>query len=112
MGIFSSKEDDAVEQIEKINRRMKTIREIIRRTGDNIVPANALEIAKIIQECGTFYDKYNRIKNGMDYMQGVLFLGRTVNAWNGEKVGVLLWEEYFVNTVHMLTNSIKATEYM
>lgn len=112
MFLFSSKEDEAVAQIGKINRRIKTIREIIRMSGDKIVPSNALDIAKIIQECGSFYNKYDRIKKEMNYMQCTLFLGRTVDVWNGEKVGVLQWEEYFMNTVHSITNGIRATEYM
>jgi hypothetical protein len=42
----------------------------------------------------------------MDFMQSSLFMGLTVNCWNGDRVGVLQWENYFKNVFHMLTEKI------
>jgi hypothetical protein len=106
MGLFSSNESDAVRQIEKINTGISQIREIIRLTNDEIAPSNAGRVAIILKDCGNYYQKYERIKSNMDFMQSSLFMGLTVNCWNGDRVGVLQWENYFKNVFHMLTEKI------
>lgn len=96
MGIFSSKEDKAIEQIQKINRRIKMIREMMRQSPDGrLTRYNIRDAALILDECGTFWNKYQSYTNQMDYMQKQLFMGATVECWNGERIGVFLWEQYF-----------------
>ena len=101
MGIFSSNESDAIRQIEKINSGASQIREILRLTNDTIVRSNAGRVAIILKDCGDYFQKYERIKAKMDMMQETLFLGTTVDCWNGERVGVLQWEQYFKNVFHI-----------
>ena len=56
MGIFSSKEQDAIEQIEKINRRIKTIREMMRQSPDDqFTRYNIRDAALLLNECTTFW---------------------------------------------------------
>lgn len=108
MGIFSSKEEDAVEQIEKINRRIKTIREMMRQSpNDQLTRSNANDAALLLQECSNFWRKYEGYVSRMDYMQKTLFLGRTVECWNGEQVGTNTWETYFKNVFSVLTGEIR-----
>lgn len=44
----------------------------------------------------------------MNGMQQSLFYGRSVDVWNDERVSPLVWEQYFQNVVHALTNQIKS----
>lgn len=43
-------------------------------------------------------------------MERTLFYGATVPVWNGETVTPLIWEQYFKNTVHVLTNGLRELE--
>jgi hypothetical protein len=35
-----------------------------------------------------------------------MFLGATVDVWNGERVGVIMWEEYIGNVMERLNHDI------
>ena len=108
MGIFSSKEQDAIEQIEKINRRIKTIREMMRQSpNDQLTRTNINDAALLLNECATFWSKYERYISQMTFMQKTLFKGKVVDCWNGEKVGVLTWESYFKNVFSALTGEVR-----
>lgn len=108
MGLFSSKEQNAIEQIEKINRRIKTIREMMRQSpNDQLTYANIKDAALLLNECATFWRKYESYVSCMDYMQKTLFKGQIVDCWNGEQVGVITWELYFKNVFSALTAEIR-----
>lgn len=108
MGIFSSKEDDAVVQIEKINRRIKTIREMMRQSpSDQLTRDNIHDAALLLNECSNFWQKYQSYLNKMDFMQKTLFMGRTVECWNGTYVGITTWESYFKNVFSALTGEVR-----
>lgn len=108
MGFFSSKEQDAIEQIEKINRRIKTIREMMRQSPDDMLTrANINDAALLLNESMTFWKKYEKYVSSMNFMQKTLFLGKSVDCWNGEKVAVLTWETYYKNIFSALTNEVR-----
>jgi len=108
MGLFSSNESDAIKQINKMNSCIFQIRQMIRLTDDTIVSSNAGNIAIILNECSGYYTKYEKIKSGMGSFNESLFMGATVDCWNGERIGVFQWEHYFKNTFHMLIEGIKS----
>ncbi len=108
MGLFSSNEQNAIEQIEKINRRIKTIREMMRQSpNDQLTRYNIHDAALLLNECATFWKKYQSYVDKMDFMQKTLFMGNTVECWNGENIGVFTWEMYFKNIFSALTNEVR-----
>jgi len=108
MGLFSSKEENAVEQIEKINRRIKTIREMMRQSpNDQLTHNNIHDAALLLNECTTFWKKYENYKSSMDFMQKTLFMGKIVDCWNGERVGINTWEIYFKNVISSLIGEVR-----
>lgn len=108
MGIFSSKEQDALEQIEKINRRIKTIREMMRQSpNDQLTYSNINDAALLLNECATFWRKYESCVSRMDFMQKTLFQGQLVDCWNGERIGIVTWESYFKNVFSALTGEVR-----
>ena len=108
MGIFSSKEQIAIEQIEKINRRIKTIREMMRHSpNDQLTHANINDAALLLNESATFWRKYESTVSSMNYMQKTLFMGKVVDCWNGERIGVNTWETYFKNVFSALVGEVR-----
>lgn len=108
MGIFSSKEEKAIEQIEKINRRIKIIREMMRQSPDDqLTHDNIHEAALLLNECVSFWKNYESYTSRMDFMQKTLFQGKVVDCWNGEQVGVLTWEIYFKNIFSALIREVR-----
>jgi hypothetical protein len=108
MGIFSSKESDAIKQIDKINRRLSTIREMMRQSPDDrLTRSNIQDAALILCECEKIWNRYQMYLHQMDFMQKQLFMGATVRCWNGKQVGVFLWEQYFKEVFSALTNEVR-----
>lgn len=108
MGLFSNKEQDAIEQIGKINRRIKTIREMMRQSpNDQLTQYNIHDAAILLSECSAFWQKYQDYVANMNFMQKTLFMGRSVECWNGENVGVLTWETYFKNVFSALMGEVR-----
>ena len=108
MGLFSSKDQYAIEQIEKINRRIKTIREMMRQSPDDqLTHSNIHDAALLLNECSTFWKKYQSCVSKMNFMQKTLFMGKMVECWNGENVGVFTWETYYKNTFSALVGEVR-----
>lgn len=108
MGLFSNKEDKAVKQIENINRNIKAVRELMRKTPtDQLTRETISEATPMILSCATYWERYKAIISQMNFMQRGLFLGRTVPCWNGENVGVSRWEDYFKSLYPALSNEIR-----
>lgn len=108
MGLFSNNEQDAIEQIEKINRRIKTIREMMRQSPDDqLTRDNIHDAALLLNECSTFWQKYQSYVSKMNFMQKTLFMGKTVDCWNGETIGIFTWETYFKNVFSALTGEVR-----
>lgn len=51
-------------------------------------------------------NKYDRIKHNLSEMDRMLMMGATVDVWNGERVGVLMWESYFRDTMEYLYQNL------
>lgn len=107
MGLFSSDtEADALRQIEKINSEMRAISALIHLNYDMIDGRNWAQIKShfknIIRYCG----KYDRIKQNLSEMDRILMLGATVDVWNGERVGVIMWESYLSNAIDYLSQNL------
>jgi len=108
MGIFSSKEQDAIEQIEKINRRIKIIREMMRQSpNDQLTHANINDAALLLNECASFWKKYENNVAHMNFMQKTLFMGQIVDCWNGERIAVNTWETYFKNVFSAFIGEVR-----
>ena len=39
-------------------------------------------------------------------MDRILMLGATVDVWNGERVGVIMWESYLSNAIDYLSQNL------
>lgn len=108
MGIISSKEQNAIEQIEKINRRIKIIREMMRQSPDDQLRRdNIRDAALLLNECAAFWKKYESYTSRMDFMQKTIFQGKAVECWNGERIGIFTWETYFKNIFSALTGEVQ-----
>ena len=107
MGFFTrDTEDDALKQIEKINREMREISASIHLNFDQIDGRNRSKILKNYNNIISYYKKYNSIKSNLTEFERGMLLGATVSVWNGESVGVILWETYLENTLSSLYQEI------
>lgn len=104
MNIFSSNEDKAVELIDKINLRIKQIRELMRSSSEDRLTYLTAPAAKVLfREAENYWRDYKRYVSTMNSMQSTLFMGRTVDCWNGERIGVFMWQEYFSDVYRALS---------
>lgn len=107
MGFFSrDTEADALKQIDKINREMREISALIHLNYNLIDGRNRSKIRLHYNIIEGHVQKYERIKRNLSEMDQIMFLGATVDVWNGERVGVLIWEEYLRNTLRKLNNDL------
>ena len=107
MGLFSSDtEADALKQIEKINTKMRAISALIHLNYDMIDGRNRSQIKSHFSNIVRYGSKYDRIKQNLSEMDRMLMMGATVDVWNGERVGVLMWESYFRNTMEYLYQNL------
>ena len=107
MGFFSpDTEADALKQIEKINAEMRAISALIHLNYDMIDGRNRHQIKSHFANIVRYGNKYDRIKQNLSEMDRMLVMGATVNVWNGERVGVLMWESYFRNTMEYLYQNL------
>lgn len=107
MGLFSSNtEADALKQIEKINTEMRAISALIHLNYDMIDGRNRSQIKSHFSNIVRYGSKYDRIKQNLSEMDRMLMMGATVDVWNGERVGVLMWESYFRNTMEYLYQNL------
>lgn len=107
MGFFSSDtEADALKQIEKINTEMRAISALIHLNYDMIDGRNRSQIKSHFSNIVRYGSKYDRIKQNLSEMDRMLMMGATVDVWNGERVGVLMWEFYFRNTMEYLYQNL------
>ena len=103
MGFFSQDtEADAFKQVEKVNSGMRAINAIIHSSGGHIGYGNRTAIRPHFNQVVNNVRKYERIKNNLSEIDRMMMLGATVNVWNGERVGLLTWEQYVRNVIHQL----------
>lgn len=107
MGLFSpDTEADALKQIEKINTEMRAISTLIHLNYDMIDGRNRSQIKSRFANIIRYGNKYDRIKQNLSEMDRMLMMGATVDVWNGERVGVLMWESYFRDTMEYLYQNL------
>ena len=107
MGLFSLEtEADALKQIEKINTEMRAISALIHLNYDIIDGRNRSQIKSHFTNIIRYRNKYDRIKQNLSEMHRMLMMGATVDLWNGERVGVLMWESYFRDTMEYLYQNL------
>lgn len=107
MGFFSpDTEADALKQIEKINSEMRAISALIHLNYNMIDGRNRNQIKSHFSNIVRYGSKYDRIKQNLSEMDRILMMGATVDVWNGERVGVLMWESYFRNTMEYLYQNL------
>ena len=99
-------EDDAIKQINSINKEMRAINAQLHLAGGDVAAANREVIIKHLQAIVRYGEKYDKIKKSFSSMDYTLFLGATVDAWNGEQVGVFTWEIYFKRTIDYLFHEL------
>lgn len=103
MGFFSrDTEADALRQVEKVNSEMRAINAIIHGSGGHIGYGNRTAIKPHFISIIQYVRKYEKIKNNLNEMDRMLMLGAIVDVWNGERVGLLTWEQYIRNVLHQL----------
>ena len=87
-------ETKAIQKIEKINSEVKKIRNILTFNDGVLNHSNSNEVRPHFNNIMRYLQEYERIKQNMSNMERTLFMGATVDVWNGERVGVLKWEFY------------------
>lgn len=103
MGFFSQyTEADAFKQIENVNSGMRAINAIIHSSGGHIGYGNRTAIRPYFNEVVRHLKKYEKVKNNLNEMDRMLMLGAIVDVWNGERVGLLTWEQYIRNVLNQL----------
>lgn len=107
MGLFSpNTEADALKQIEKINIEMRAISALIHLNYDMIDGRNRSQIKSHFINIVRYGNKYDKIKRNLSEMDRMLMMGATVDVWNGERVGVIMWESYFRNMMEYLYQNL------
>ena len=80
MGLFSSNEEDAIREINKINSKMQEIRTQLVLYGDCINVNNKKKIKELIESCEDYAVKYDRIKSKMDEFEITMFYGAKIKC--------------------------------
>lgn len=107
MGFFTpDTEKDAIRQIEKINAEFRAISASVHLNYNMIDGRNRSVIKRHLDNIMSYASKYERIKNNLSDFERMMLLGCTVDVWNGERVGVLMWETYFTQVSQQLINDL------
>lgn len=107
MGFFTKDtEADALKKIESINREMREISASIHLNYDMIDGRNRSDIRNHFSNIVSLVKSYEKIKSNLQEWERGMLLGATVEAWNGEVVGVFKWETYLSNVMERLYHDI------
>ena len=107
MGLFSpDTEADALKMVDKINSEMRAISASMHLNYNMIDRRNKTECQKHYNSILSYVRKYERIKNNLSEMDRVMMLGGSVDVWNGEHVGLIVWEQYLRNVLNYLNLSL------
>lgn len=103
MGWFSKDtEADAIKKIESINQEMREISAAIHLNYNMIDGRNKSKIKNHYNKILYYLRSYERIKSNLQDYERIMLLGATVDVWNGERVGVLMWEKYLSDTLRQI----------
>lgn len=107
MGFFSpDTEADALKFVDKINSEMMSISALM-HLNYNMIDGRNRNICKAHYEnIISYIKKYERIKRNLSEFDRGMMMGATVDVWNGEKVGLVMWEQYLRNVLPLLHRDI------
>ena len=107
MGFFSKDtEDDALKMVGKINSEMRAISASVHLNFNMIDGRNRNVCRSHYNNILSYTRKYERIKENLSEFDRVMLLGATVDVWNGERVGLIMWEQYLRNVLGKLHQDI------
>ena len=107
MGLFSpATEIDALKIVDKINSEMRAISASM-HLNYNMIDGRNRELCRIhYNKILSYVKKYERIKCNLSEFDRGMMLGATVDVWNGERVGLIMWESYLGNVLPLLHKDI------
>lgn len=85
---------------------MRAISSLIHLNYGMIDGRNRDKIKSHLNTIFSYANKYDKIKNNLSEFDRMMMLGATVDVWNGERVGVIMWEQYFRNVCKKLKEDI------
>ena len=107
MGFFSKDtEADALKMVDKINSEMRAISASVHLNYNMIDGRNRNICRNHYNNIISYTRKYERIKENLSEFDKVMLLGATVDVWNGERVGLIMWEQYLRNVLGKLHQDI------
>lgn len=107
MGFFSpDTEADALKIVDKINTEMRAISASMHLNYNMIDGRNRSLCRSHYNNIVKYLQKYERIKYSLSDMDRTMMLGATVDVWNGERVGLIMWEQYLRNVLPRLQQDI------
>lgn len=107
MGFFSpDTEVDALRMVDKINTEMRSISASMHLNYNMIDGRNRSVCRNHYNNIISYTRKYKRIKNNLSEFDRGMLLGATVDVWNGERVGLIMWEQYLRNVLPKLNQDI------
>lgn len=107
MGFFSpDTEEDALRLVDRINSEIRGISASIHLNYNMIDGRNRELCRKHFNNIINLVRKYEKIKNNLSEFDRGRMMGATVNVWNGERTGLIMWEEYLRNVLTRLHQDI------
>ncbi len=107
MGFFTQyTENDALKKVESINREMREISASIHANANLICRNNLFVIKYHFANMVSLAEKYEKIKSKLSEYERIKMMGRTITSWNGEQVGIFMWEYYLSNVMKRLSSDI------
>ena len=107
MGFFTQyTEVDALNKIEAINMEMREICALIHANGNLINSKNSSFIRQHCENIVFHINDYENIKSKLSEYDKTMLMGKTINVWNGEQVGIFMWEYYLSNVMRQLQHDI------
>lgn len=107
MGFFTpDSESDALKIVDKINMEMRAISASMHLNYNMIDGRNRNICRSHYENILSYVRKYERIKSNLSEYDRTMLLGATVDVWNGERVGLIMWEQYLRNVLAKLHQDI------
>lgn len=107
MGIFfKDSETDALKIVDKVNAEMRAISASMHLNYNMIDGRNRNVCRNHFNNIISLVKRYERIKNNLSEFDRGMMMGATVDVWNGERVGLIMWEHYLSNVLQRLNQDI------
>lgn len=107
MGLFTpDTESEALRIVNKINSEIRSINASMHLNYGIIDGRNRNKCREHFNTIVGYVKKYEKIKYNLSEYDRTLLLGATVDVWNGERVGLIMWEEYLRNVLNRLNYDI------